>query len=313
MTRVDAASATGGVLLVDKSPGPTSHDVVAAARRTLGIRRVGHTGTLDPFASGLLVLCVGRATRLSEYFHLPAKRYEAEVRLGVETDSHDREGRIVAESEAWRDLSADEVQRAVARLEGPIMQRPPAFSAKRMAGRRAHELARAGAAVALPVVPVRVHALRLLALDPPVLRLAVRVSAGTYVRSLARDLGRELGCGAHLAALRRVAIGELSVRDALPDEKLKEEPTSAHRILETHAWLEPGAAMPWLPLRHLTDEELAHVAAGRRLAAGEVVPAGSAEEEIAAAGPVRLLHGGRLVAVAEWRGGELRPRKVFVD
>ena len=303
-----------GILLVDKPEGPTSHDVVQQARRVLGMRRIGHTGTLDPFASGLLILCVGRATRLAEYFHIPAKRYEARVRLGMETTTHDHGGEIVAESDEWRDVGRERLEEALSKMVGSIAQRPPAVSAKRVEGRRAHALLRSGSFVALPDVQVTVHELRVLEFRPPMLRLAAHVSTGTFVRAIARDLGRDLGCGAHLAALRRVAIGHLRASDGFPG-RLLSQGVAREEVLQAGAWREPGAVMTWLPSRELADEELGLARSGRPL-----LPSGSAdrrgetdEEAPGADRPVRLLYGGRLVAIAEPNGRVLRPRKVLVD
>jgi tRNA pseudouridine55 synthase len=303
-----------GVLLVDKPEGPTSHDVVRQARRVLGTRRIGHTGTLDPLASGLLILCVGRATRLAEYFHIPAKRYEAHVRLGIETETHDRGGKVVAESDGWRDVGRERLEGALGKMVGAIAQRPPAVSAKRVEGRRAHAVARSGAFVALPDVPVTVHELRVLEFRPPMLRLAARVSTGTFVRAIARDLGRDLGCGAHLTALRRVAIGPLRASDGLSG-RLLGGGMAREDVLQASAWREPGEVLTWLPSRERADEERALARSGRPLgASGPADRPGETDGEGAGADrPVRLLHGGRLVAVAEPNGRVLRPRKVLVD
>ena len=303
-----------GILLVDKPEGPTSHDVVQQARRVLGIRRIGHTGTLDPLASGLLILCVGRATRLAEYFHIPAKRYEARVRLGIETSTHDRGGEVVAESDEWQDVSWERLEEALGNMVGAIAQRPPAVSAKRVEGRRAHALVRSGSFVALPDVQVTVHELRVLEFRPPTLCLTAHVSTGTFVRAIVRDLGRDLGCGAHLTALRRVAIGHLRASDGLPG-RLLSQGVAREDVLQAGAWREPGVEMSWLPARELTDEELDLARSGRPLIlSGSADCRGETDEESPGADrPVRLLHGGRLVAIAEPNGRVLRPRKVLVD
>lgn len=296
-----------GILLVDKPSGPTSHDVVEWAREALEERRIGHTGTLDPFATGLLILCVGRATRLAEYFHLLAKRYRAVLRLGVETTTHDPEGDAVDDDEdrSWQDLSRREVEEAVASFRGTILQRPPAFSAKRVDGRRAHRAARAGEAVELEAGEVRVHELTVVGMELPRVTLSARVSTGTYVRSLARDIGRELGCGAHLEALRRTGVGPFTVEDAVGAEAL----SAAGPRPGSPAWRRPAEAVTFLARRQLSDEERRRVGHGGRIARGEVeVAAGS---DAPTAGPVALVHEGELVAVAEEAGEELQPRKVL--
>lgn len=207
-----------GVLLIDKEPGWTSHDVVARSRRLTGQRRIGHTGALDPMATGLLVLCLGRATRLVEYMMPGEKAYEGEIALGQETDTDDAEGqptRSAPVPEGEIDLEA-----IARRFTGEIMQTPPAYSAVKVEGRRAYALAREGEAPELQPRPVTVTALSLQRIAPDRLRVDVRCGAGMYVRSLARDIGRAIGCGAHLASLRRTGSGPFHVREAVPVEAL---------------------------------------------------------------------------------------------
>ena len=207
-----------GVLLIDKEPGWTSHDVVARARRLTGQRRIGHTGALDPMATGLLVLCLGRATRLVEYMMPGEKAYEGEIALGQETDTDDAEGRPTRSAPVPAGvIDLDAIAR---RFTGEIMQTPPAFSAVKVEGRRAYALARKGESPELQPRPVNVTALRLERIAPDRLRVDVRCGAGMYVRSLARDIGRAVGCGAHLASLRRTGSGPFHVRDAVPVEAL---------------------------------------------------------------------------------------------
>ena len=214
-----------GALLVDKPSGPTSHDVVARVRRALGTRAVGHTGTLDPFATGLLVILVGRATRLARFVEQQAKTYLATVRLGVRTSTDDLTGDVLAggteraggAGELTGGLpSRHEVETALRGFLGSQRQRPPAFSAKRVAGERSYAKARRGEAVELAEVDILVHAMELIGYDYPDLQFRTTVSAGTYVRAIGRDLGERLGTGAHLTALRRLAIGPLSVEEAVP-------------------------------------------------------------------------------------------------
>ncbi len=297
-----------GALLVDKPDGPTSHDVVATARRALRTRRVGHTGTLDPFATGLLILCAGRATRLASLFHLLPKRYEATVVLGFGTDTDDRTGRAGPASDVWRRLEPEDVQRALGRLTGDILQRPPSFSAKKTGGRRAHRIAREGGEPDLEPAPVRVHRLDLVAWEPPRLGVDAWVSTGTYVRALARDLGRDLGCGGHLDALRRIAIGPFGVTEALPAGELASGDPRA-----TDAWLPPARALAWLPTRRLDADEARAAAHGAALPAGDVAgPLRSGFPVGPEPGlPVALVEGEDLVAVAEREGGTLRPRTVI--
>lgn len=301
-----ATASPEGLLLVDKSAGPTSHDVVGRARRALGEGRVGHTGTLDPFATGLLLLLVGACTRLAEYFHRLEKSYRATIRLGAETDTHDRTGTVVrrADEEADRP-GARELRSALDRFRGEIRQRPPAFSAKQVDGRRAHEAARAGEPMELEPEPVVVHELELTRWEPPEATVRAVVGTGTYLRALARDVGRELGVGGHLTALRRTRVGPFDVGDALPDAEL--EPGLS---LEPPHGRTPAEAVSWLPRREVTAAERRSVGHGQRIARGDLRP-GSDGAAPRPGDPVTVVEDGRLVAVAEATDGELQPRKVF--
>jgi tRNA pseudouridine55 synthase len=291
-----------GFLPVDKPPGPTSHDVVARARKTLGLRKVGHTGTLDPFASGLLLLCVGRATRLTQYLDGLPKSYEAEARLGQLTTTLDTEGEVVREDEAWKELAEARVRGAMAGLTGRQEQIPPAYSAKKLAGEAAYLRARRGEAVVLAPVEVEVHELELLELSPPRLRFRVRCSTGTYVRALARDLGEHLGTGAHLTELRRTAIGPIHVRDAVALDALTAPGGSGLERL-SRAWIRPLDALAHLPRVDVTPD------AAMRLGRGQAVP--RPEGAPADGTLVAVASGDALLAVAEVTDGTLRPRKVF--
>jgi len=203
-----------GLLLVDKPGGMTSHDVVDVVRRSLGTRKVGHAGTLDPMATGLLVLGVGRATRLLRYLGELPKTYVATARLGEETDTLDADGEIVRTAPV--DVSLAEVERACASLVGESMQTPPAYSAVKVGGRKLYEAARRGEMLEAPARPIRVDAFDVTAFDGRDLAARVTCSGGTYVRVLVADVGRTLGCGAHLVGLRRTAIGSFRVEDAHP-------------------------------------------------------------------------------------------------
>ena len=289
----------GGVVPVDKPAGPTSHDVVAAARRALDIRRIGHTGTLDPFATGLLLLCVGPATRLVEFLTGLPKAYRARVQLGVRTTTDDPEGETVATSDAWRALSRADVERALGPLRGRILQTPPRFSAKKVGGEAAHYRVRRGEEVDLAPVGVEVFRLDLLAWDPPHLELDVLCAAGTYVRALARDLGEALGTGAHLTELRRTAVGAFRVEDAIAPAQLGDS-AAVRRV-----WVTPAAALGHLPSIEVGAEQVA------RLAHGEAVAIEGAAD-LAAGDPIALVSERELVAVASREGDRLRPRKVFV-
>lgn len=282
----------GGVLLLDKPVGPTSHDVVTRVRKVLGERRVGHTGTLDPFASGLLVVCAGPATRLVQYLVGADKEYEARARLGVRTETDDLEGETTATDEAWTGLDRARVEAALQGFVGETLQRPPAFSAKKVGGEAAHRKARRGEAVELEPVPVTVHEIELTALDLPEITFRVRCSSGTYIRALARDVGEVLGTGAHLAALRRTRVGGWSVENAV-DGALAED-------LPREAWIAPLDALADWPRVALSDEEAGRLVHGQRIRLDEL-----------ADGPTVAHWNGTLLAVCDAEDGVLRPRRVF--
>ena len=283
------------VLPLDKPEGPTSHDVVAAVRRALGLRRVGHTGTLDPFASGLLLVCVGKATRLAEYLSGLDKTYDAVARLGEVTDTLDREGEVVETHGGWERLEAPAVEAALATLRGRLEQVPPAYSAKKVRGTAAHRLARQGEAVELAAAAVTVHAIDLTSLELPLVGFRVRCSSGTYVRALARDLGASLGVGAHLVRLRRTSIGGFGLAGAVPPDRLDDAAAVAA------ATIEPLEALRHLPTLTADDDEAGLLSQGR--------PLEGIDEGLE--GLVAVAHAGALLAVAESGGGVLRPRKVF--
>lgn len=309
-------SEPAGVLLLDKPAGPTSHDMVGRARRALGLRRVGHTGTLDPFATGLLLLCAGAATRLVRFLQPLPKRYDATIRLGEETETLDPEGEVTRSSDAWRSVGREEVERALAGLTGRISQVPPRYSAKRIDGDRAYRAARAGEAVELEPREVVVHELELSGFDLPEVRVETTVSSGTYVRALARDLGRDLGCGAHLRELRRTAVGPFPVSEALPADRLTAEAWDEAEAAARGAWKPPLAALPWLPRRVLREEEAERVRHGARVEVGDLETPASPPEDAPGtdeqgAEPVVLVHADRLLAVAEMLDDELQPRVVL--
>ena len=293
-----------GVLLIDKPGGPTSHDVVARLRRATGERTVGHTGTLDPRATGLLPLVLGRATRLAALLSGGDKTYDATICLGVATDTDDGDGRPIGEPATSLPTDAA-VDAALDRFRGEFEQVPPQHSAKKIAGRKAYELARRETPVALAPVVVSVSSLERLGREGALLHIRVTAASGFYVRALARDLGQKLGCGAHLHALRRTRSGGFDVADAVPL-------ADAERLgagLEARL-IAPADALPHLPAVRITESGLTRAVHGNPLGPGDlegrrVPPAG-------ATGPVRLLAAdGRLVALAHSRGGALHPVTVL--
>lgn len=209
-----------GVLLVDKPAGMTSHDVVDRVRAASKIRRIGHTGTLDPSATGLLVLCIGNATRLAQYLTDMDKTYEGTMRFGIVTDSYDLDGKVLEERPV-PDLDEDTIRRAMQKYEGDIEQLPPMVSAVKVGGQRLYKMARKGQQVEREPRPVTVYEFSLLGYEAPDARIRVRCSRGTYVRTLVHDVGEDLGCGAALATLRRTQVGKHSIEDAATLDELK--------------------------------------------------------------------------------------------
>lgn len=287
------------LLVVDKPAGPTSHDVVQLVRHSTGVKKVGHTGTLDPAATGVLVLCLGKATRLSEFLTGSDKTYEATIRFGQRTTTYDSLGDVVADS--GRTPERGDIERALEAFRGEIEQVPPAYSAVRVAGKRAYDLARGGQAPKLAPRTIVVHRLELLDYRAPDLHVEVECSAGTYLRSLAHDLGQALGTGAHLAQLRRTAAGSFSLGEAVSIAELE-------GALSDGSWKKlltsPSLGLAKMTAISLSEEDLTRVRHGRKLAAE------------GAQGLARALDpAGRLVAILEGtQGGRAwHPKKVFVD
>jgi tRNA pseudouridine55 synthase len=209
-----------GILNIDKPAGMTSHNVVDRVRQLSGQRRVGHAGTLDPSATGVLVVCLGQATRVVEYLMASDKVYRAQIRLGVSTDTHDAEGEVTARAEV--DVGEEEVRRALAFFVGSIQQIPPMYSALKREGVPLYKLARQGITVEREPRPVEIHSIELLKWNSPLVTIQVKCSPGTYIRALARDLGQKLGCGAHLHSLTRLASGHFTLEEAASLDELAE-------------------------------------------------------------------------------------------
>jgi len=284
-----------GLLLVDKPPGVTSHDVVAIVRRVLGSRRIGHTGTLDPFATGLLVILAGRGTRLIPYIDGEPKVYEATIRFGAETDTDDVTGSIAREAAP---PSESALADAVAQLTGVIEQMPPAYSAKKVAGTRAYSAARRGVALELRSSRVTIHRWELGRLTNDELTARITCSGGTYIRALARDLGRLTNSAAHLSALRRVASGAFAVDDAATLDQLRTGDFTVRPLRD---------AVPSLPTRLLANAELVRVLHGNAIDVAEA-------DSPFVSGAVALVDDTQtLIAVAEREGAELRPKLVLRD
>jgi tRNA pseudouridine55 synthase len=300
-SRSSRGSAISGLVIVDKPPGLTSHDVVARIRRMAGTSRVGHAGTLDPMATGVLVVGVERATRLLTYLVGADKQYDAMIRLGVSTVTDDREGAVL-ETPGAAGLTAAAIEDAVRPLRGVISQVPSAVSAVKVDGRRAYDRVRSGEDVVLEPRQVTVHRFDVLSHQDtvddngtPVVDLAVEVtcSSGTYIRALARDLGRSLGTAGHLTALRRTRVGPYLVGGAHPLDDLAQE----YQVLPI-----AEAARAAFPARELTEEEARRLAHGQRLDASEQGP-----------GPVAAFApDGTLVALVADAGLTARPLVVLI-
>jgi tRNA pseudouridine55 synthase len=275
--------------LIDKPAGPTSHDVIDMIRRALAVRRAGHTGTLDPFATGLLVVLVGRATRLAQFLSGLSKRYTGIIRLGTTTDTLDSTGAVTATSDAWRLLDDARIRREMAALTGLQQQRPPAYSARKVGGVPAYRKARRGEPADLDAREVVVHAFDWVARTEGDVAFEADVSSGTYVRSLAADLGERLGCGAHLAALRRTGVGDWRVEDAV-----------APALVSADHLRSPRSAVRHLETVELSEDELVAVGHGRTI-----------ERAGVAAGPVALIRNDDLIAVADATDDRLAPRVVL--
>lgn len=290
-TKADTGvQAPSGLLLVDKPAGITSHDVVTLVRRATKERRVGHMGTLDPFATGLLVILVGRGTRLIPYVDGEPKVYEATIRLGIETDTDDSTGAVVREVSSPTD---EAVAAVIPRLTGEIEQVPPSYSAKQVDGRRAYDAARKGTPLELAPARVVVHEWTLVSREGDALRARITCGSGTYIRALARDLGRLTGAAAHLSALRRVRSGAFDIADAATVADLEAGEFSLAPL---------RAAIPSLPIRALDPIELG------RVSHGNAIDAADAPSRVALVDEDE-----NLVAIADREGSQLRPRLVLRD
>lgn len=281
--------AADGLLLVDKPAGITSHAAVDRVRRVLGTRRIGHAGTLDPFATGLLILLVGRATRLLPFLDAEPKVYQATIRFGLRTTTDDLTGDPLQES---RLPDRQSVERAIASLTGHLLQRPPAFSAKRVAGKRAYKAARQGTPLVLEPVGVTVHYWRVLEWREDELDVEIACSGGTYVRALARDLGEACGSAAHLTALRRLRSGRFDVASARALERVE---------AADFTMVDPPQAVA-----HLARQEVDDLGA-RRISHGQDVSAQAPGDVVA------LVHADRLLAIGVRDGDVFRPKVVMAD
>lgn len=304
MNSQDVKNAISGVLVVDKPVGMTSHDVVEAIRRGTGIRRAGHTGTLDPRASGVLVILIGPAVRLSEYVSASDKRYQAIIRLGSSTDTFDADGKFVQSNQPVN-VTEEQFEKILKNFEGEIEQTPPPYSAVKVGGRRAYDMARQGEEVSLEPRKIQVHHLEVLEWAPPEVVVDVHCSSGTYVRSLANDIGVQLGTGAYLVGLRRTKSGRFSLRDATPLRKLQE----AFQAGNWYQFLIPAAeALADWPAVELNPDEVEEVRHGHRVKAAAGAEQPQLVRGVSAAGELIAL---MIPAVGDDGSAEWQPKKVF--
>jgi tRNA pseudouridine55 synthase len=305
MNSQDIKNAISGVLVVDKPVGMTSHDVVQAIRNGTGLRRAGHTGTLDPRASGVLVILVGPAVRLSEYVSASDKRYQAIIRLGGTTDTFDAEGRVTDSKVDPMSITETQFEEALKSFVGEIEQTPPPYSAVKVRGRKAYEMARQGEEVELEPRKITVHHLEVLEWTPPEVVIDVHCSSGTYVRSLANDLGEKLGCGAYLVGLRRTKSGRFTLRDSVPLRKLQEAFTAGN----WYQYLIPAAeALGDWPAVELNPDEVEGVRHGHRVKAKEADIVHEKVRGVSTQGELVAL---MVVATGEDGSPEWQPKKVF--
>ena len=291
-----------GVLVIDKPKGWTSHDVVNKARRILQEKSIGHTGTLDPLATGVLVLCIGKATRLVRYLESDDKEYTAEMRLGSLTDTQDSSG-VVVESRAYLPPTEEQVRSVLKGLLGETFQRPPAYSALKVNGIPSYKLARQGAVREHPERTITIHAIDLIEYCDPVIRFSVHCSKGTYVRTLCVEIGEQLRAGGHLTALRRDRAGRFSLENALTMEMLADR--AASEQLQS-ALLPLSAVLQGYPAVTVSGLDAERIGHGNAIS---IPPAAALSPE---AGPVRILdHSGQMLAVARLRDGALRPEVVL--
>ena len=285
----------GGVLVVDKPTGPTSHDVVARTRRVLGIRRVGHCGTLDPLATGVLVLCVGPMTRFSRWLTGGDKEYEACFRLGATSDTDDALGEVT-ETHATMQVARREIESVLKRFLGVIDQVPPEHSAVRVRGVRSYHRARRKEATGLVERPVRIDRFEIVGYEPPRLRVRVLCGQGTYIRALARDLGQALGCGGLVEQLRRLRVGALTIRDAVEWAALERQ-TARDSLLDARRAL--SGILDFLEVDGPGAEAFSH---------GQPVPVEACPGERA------VFHEGGFLGVGQVdEEGRLRPRRVVAE
>ena len=298
-----------GAINVDKPKGKTSHDIVQEVRRVLRLRKVGHGGTLDPMATGVLPILVGGATRLMDQVALGKKTYLAEVYFGIKTDTLDAEGTPLEQKEVPPGLTRGDLSSLFPKWTGEVMQTVPKFSAVRKGGKRLYDLARTNQApIDLPTRKVTIHSIDLQSWDPPKMTIIVDCGKGTYIRQLASDFGDDLGCGAHLSGLRRTRVGPLSIETAVELSRLRQ---ASQRGGISDIVISPQLLLTHLSSVIVTQDEALALSQGKRLSLMEMKrqpPWGPDKETNPLA---TYLEGGELVAIATLEAGFLKPKKVF--
>jgi tRNA pseudouridine55 synthase len=304
MESQEMKNAISGILVVDKPVGMTSHDVVDIIRKGTSIRRAGHTGTLDPRASGVLVILLGPAVRLSEFVSASDKRYQAIIKLGGATDTYDADGRFTDQPKSAINVTEAQFNEELLKFVGEIEQTPPPFSAVKVGGRKAYEMARQGEEVELAPRKITVHHLEVLEWAPPEVVVDVHCSSGTYVRSLANDLGTALGCGAYLVGLRRTKSGRFTLRDATPLRKLQDAFTSG----DWYQYLIPAAeALAEWTAVELNPDQVEEVKHGHRVKAAPDAQPGMVRGISMAGELIAIMD----LATAADGSPEWQPKKVF--
>lgn len=298
-----------GILSINKATGMTSHDVVARVRKLLHQRRVGHAGTLDPAASGVLPICVGHGTRVAEYLSESGKAYQAEITFGVVTDTYDAEGSIVRTADTSH-LTQSQIEAALPHFLGPQMQVPPRYSAIKIQGQTAYKRARSGEEITLEARPIEIYQLQLLSWQPPELTLAIECSKGTYIRSLAYDLGEYIGCGAYLSALLRTRSGPFTLANSITLEQLAEacEQGTVNRFL-----FAADSALQDYPALELDKETILRVMHGN---AFRYLPSGAHTLPQPIPSLARIYDTeGHFLAIASWdnQHQQWQPKKVFTN
>jgi len=292
-----------GILLIDKPSGITSHDVVDCIRKKTGIKRIGHTGTLDPNATGLLILCLGKATKLSEYFVGLDKTYEGKMRLGMISDSHDIDGNILQEK-SWEGITENEVRRYIPEFIGEIEQVPPMVSAIKVGGKRLYKIAREGLTIEREARKINVYEFSVLKIELPDVWFRVSCSRGTYVRTLCHDFGQKIGCGAVLIELKRTKIGNYNVDNAVPLERIESKEEIQKRLIS----IEQSLDLPRIILSSFGENLFIH---GNKVQSDEILEMNEGTKELVQVFNKQGMFLGVASIAKTAVGPSLIPKKVF--